>query len=340
MKWSGPFESCRSLAGRLYFNTHKLLQYIYSAQEAGLDAWPPGELRLDGIEVTTNPDLADIFVCPGALLNFRNPSDLDRFPYIEGREERAVFFDVSDYTTIYTRKNPILLRCNLTTSMLAAHPNSLSIAWPVESFSECVDVPDGGHKWDVSFHGWLSGNWDAGLGINHNTRRIASTACLESKDITSDIAQYDDFTGYIYHEPEGIRRRAEFRRSMKESRIALCPESIPGHFPYRFYEAMSAGRVPLLVASDVVFPFADLIPYQDFIIHCPRHQADHAAQIVAEFVACHTDEQIVAMGKMARHYWEKYLDSRLWGKIFTFAVIRKMQALGLTAENAVLALNA
>lgn len=312
-------------------------QFIYPPESIGRDSWPSGELRLDGFEQTTDPDSADIFVSPGALLNFQNPNDLDRFPYIEGREKRHVFFDVSDWQTIYNRKNCILLRCNLTTSMLAAHPNSLSIAWPVESFSECVDVPDGGHKWDVSFHGWLSGNWDAGLGINHYTRTISSNACMNSADIKSDIAQYADFTGYIYDQPEGIRRRAEFRRSMKESRIALCPESIPGHFPYRFFEAMSAGRVPLLVASDVVFPFADLIPYQDFIIHCPRHQADHAAQIVAEFVACHTDGQIVAMGKMARHYWEKYLDSRKWPSLFSFAVKRKLRELGLTTEEAVLA---
>lgn len=256
---------------------------------------------------------------------------------MEGREERHVFFDVSDWQTIYNRKNCILLRCNLTTSMLAAHPNSLSIAWPVEQFSECCDVPEGGFKYDVSFHGWLSGNWDAGLEINHNTRRIASNACLQSKDITSDIAQYDDFTGYIYHQPEGIRRRAEFRRSMKESRICLCPESIPGHFPYRFFEAMSAGRVPLLVASDVVFPWADEIPYQDFIIHCPRHQADHVAQMVAEFVACHSDDEIVRMGQLARQYWLRFLNAADWPRTMAYAVKKKLKQLGLTTEEAVLA---
>lgn len=311
--------------------------YIYSAPEVGLLTWPPGELRLDGFEQTTDPDAADIFVCPGALLNFQNPADLDRFPYMEGREQRNIFFDVSDYTTIYNRKNCILLRCNLTTSMLAAHPNSLSIAWPVESFSECVEVPGGVYKFDVSFHGWLSGNWDAGLGINHYTRTISSNACMNSADIKSDIAQYADFTGYIYDQPEGIRRRAEFRRSMKESRIALCPESIPGHFPYRFFEAMSAGRVPLLVASEVVFPFPDLIPWQDFIIHCPRHQADHAAQIVAEFVACHTDEEIVRMGQLARQYWLRFLNAADWPRTMAYAVKKKLKQLGLTTEEAVLA---
>lgn len=178
--------------------------------------------------------------------------------------------------------------------------------------------------------------------MSTDTRRQSSNACKNNPELKCDIEQYEDFTGYLHDRAtglwttEGERRRSEFRRSMKESRIALCPESIPGHFPYRFFEAMSAGRMPLLVSSDYVFPFEDLIPYSDFCLFCERDNAGKADQVALNWVRTYGDEETLRRGRLARHYWEKYLDSRLWGKIFTFAVIRKMQELGLTTENAVL----
>lgn len=295
-------------------------QYIYSPQDLGLSEWPSGTLRLEGIETTTNPDEADLFVCPGPLLLFQDPGDLGRFPFMAGHEEKHVFFDCSDFDTVYTRKNPILFRCNLKRHMLEAHPNSISMAWPVEDFAECVELPEGGFKYDVSFHGWMS----------TETRIHSATACRKNGALKADVAGYADFTGYLHDRVsgkwtlEGTRRRAEFRRSMRESRVALCPESIPGVFPYRFFEAMSAGRVPLLVASDYNFPFAAEIPYSDFALTCERADAAYADRIVLQFVRTHSDSEIHYMGMMARKYWERWLNSADWPRLMAYAVQQKV----------------
>lgn len=292
-------------------------QYVYSPQEVGMDCWPSGELRLQGIEVTTDPKDADLFVCPGPLMLFQNPSDLERFPFMKGREERHVFFDCSDWDTIYTRKNCILIRCNLKRFMLEAHPNSIAWSWPVEDFSECVEVPTGGFKYDVSFQGWLS-----------SKARINSVAsCVNDTSLTPDIATYEDFCGYIYETQEGLRRRAEFRRSMRESRIALCPESIAGCLPYRFFEALSAGRVPLLVGSDYNLPFADEIPYDDFILRCSFLDASKANLVAGKFIKSSSDDQIIEKGRTGRHYWEKFLNRDKWPELMSYAVQRKLGVL-------------
>lgn len=291
-------------------------QYIYKATECGLAEWPSGTLRLDGIEVTEDPNAADVFVCPGPLLLFQNPTDLDRFPYIAGREERHIFFDCSDYDTIYTRKNCIFIRCNLKRFMLEAHPHSIAWPWPVDDFSAVVPVPESGFKFDVSFQGWISSE----------ARRL-SVASVINSGLNVDVAQYSDFCGYIYETGEGKRRRKEFRRSMQESRIALCPESIPGCLPYRFYEAMSAARVPLLVGSDYNLPFTDEIPYSSFSIVCPRDRAETAGQVATEFLKSHTDEQIIEMGILARYWWKRLLDSRDWPQLHSYAVQNKLRVL-------------
>lgn len=299
-------------------------QYIYSPAEAGFAAWPSGELRLDGFEVTTDPSEADIFVSPGNLsmyLNVGVQEGLRRLPYFTGRESRHVLFDVSDNFRQAIGLPCIFLKCDIRSWMLKDDPNSVAVAWPVEDYAECVDILAEGFKFDVSFHGWLS----------TDTRRQSSQACLDNPGLRCDIARYEDFTGYIYHEPEGIRRRAEFRRSMRESRLALCPESIPGVLPYRFFEAMSAGRVPVLVSSDFVLPFTDEIPYDKFILRVSRDDASRADVAIQEFIKLTTDEELIRMGKLAREYWVKYLNREDWARTMAYSVDKKLKELALCA---------
>lgn len=289
-------------------------QYIYSAAEAGLAAWPSGELRLEGIEVTGDPGAADVFVCPGNLSLFQAEGRLDILPFMRTDEARHVFMDVSDNFTQALHRKCMFIRCDIRSWMLKDDPNSIAFAWPVEDFPECVEQAAGGFRFDLSFQGWL---WSA-------ARQESVRACQDNPKLTCDIAGYPDFCGYIYYTDEGIRRRAEFRRSMRESRIALCPESIPGVLPYRFFEAMSAGRIPLLVGSDYVLPFAEEIPYNDFILHCPAESARAADQVAFAFIQSHTDTAIIDKGLEARYYWKKYLNREDWPRTMAEAVRKQL----------------
>lgn len=288
-------------------------QYVYKPSDVGLTAWPPGELRLDGIEKTDNPLEADLLVYPAALHNFGSDCHaLERLPFLSGKTNRLVCFDCSDFDTIFTIRDAILIRCNVKPFMRAAHPNTIMWPWPVEDFLECIAPPADGFKFDVSFHGWLS----------TNARRESSEACRVDPRLRADIAQYPDFCGYIYYEPEGIRRRAAYRESLIRSRVSLCPESIPGVLPYRFLEALSAGRVPLLVGSGYELPFSDRIPYEHFIIQVPAEKADRAADVAFDFLRDRTDDEIVQMGLRARHYWQLYLNREDWPRRMAEEVLR------------------
>ncbi len=292
-----------------------LKQYIYSASEIGLREWPSGTLRLEGIDVTSDPAEADLFVCPGPLMLFQDPDLLDRFPFMKGREDKHVFFDVSDYQTQY-KKPCIFIRCNVRNWYYNTDINTISFPWPVEDYAECVDLPERGFRFHISFQGWIS----------TETRRKSAESCRDS-GLAADIAMYPDFCGYIYDQPEGRRRRAEFRRSMRESRVALCPESIPGVFPYRFFEAMSAGRVPLLVASDYVLPFSDRIPYAEFCLFVEREHADNAGIVLRKFLQKTGDPALIEMGRKARHYWKLYLTREDWPRRMAEEVLLKIAAM-------------
>lgn len=291
---------------------NKMKQYIYRADQIGLDAWPDGTLRLEGIEVTDDPNEADIFVCPGSLSSVHK--QLAEFPFMEGRESRHVFLDISEHITSPLQRPCMFIRCAMPQSVLNVDTGSLSWPWPVEHYDDIVDLPEGGFKYDVSHHAWMSSE----------ARVESSKSCRENADLTCDIAEYPDFTGSIYHSPEGVRRRAEFRRSMQESRVMLCPESLRGVFPYRFFEAMSAGRVPLLVSSDYALPWRDQIPYEQFCLFLPSEFAANAGSLIREFIRNASDEEIVRMGRMGRDYYLRYLDRDKWGALMTEAVLLKL----------------
>jgi hypothetical protein len=317
-----------------------LLQYIYKPDEAGLTEWPSGTLRLEDIPVTENPAQADIFVYPGPLHLLR-PDDLASLRWIKDHEERHVFFHNADHEDTYGRKC-MFIRCNLRPFNFGSDPNSIVWPWAVDDLSniqhlgkrgngvevpedirDCVAFPPGGFKYDVSFHGWNS----------CLVRKVSAVSCQNNRNISADIKIHSNFFGYLEETPEGIQRRKDFLRSIKESRMVLCPESIPGVLPYRFFEAMSAGRYPVLIGRDYSLPFADEIPYDSFISKIDRDRADEAGDIIAEIRSRHTDAVFQAKGRMARKYFVTYLDSRFWPRMMAYAVIRKMKQLGLTKES-------
>ncbi len=292
-------------------------------QKAGRTDWPSGTLRLEGMTAVTDPKEADVFICPGPLLLFNEASDMDQFPHMKGNEQRHIFFDISENITVF-HKPCIFIRCNLKTHMRAKDANSLSWPWPVENYAECIDVPEGGFEFDVSFHGWV-----------HNlcmTRFESTQSCIDIQTLNCDFARYQDFTGAIYATGEGIRRRAEFRNSMRRSRLCLCPESIPGDFPYRFFEAMSAGRVPVMVGREYILPFEDEIPYAEFIVQIDRGDAREAGATLRAFLDQTPDAELVRRGRLARAYWEKYLDRERWIHLMTYAVHKKFKEFGYATE--------
>lgn len=309
-----------------------LKQYIYQPKDIGLSVWPSGELRLEGIDVTTVPSEADIFICPGNIRIFEGTPGtglldihkMRRLPYFTGNESRHAFFDCSDNFKQSIKLPILFIKCDARQWMLRDDPNTIQVAWPVEDYGDCVELPDGGFKYDVSFQGWDSSQ----------TRIDAAESCQKNEKLKCDFARYSDFTGYRYKDgqwdQEGLRRRQEFRRSMKESRVMLCGESIPGVMPYRFYEALSAGRIPFLIGSDYVLPFMGEIPYSRFIIRAEAKDASRAGEIVADFLKNHSDAELVEMGKLARYYWSTWLNSADWPRLMSYAVRRQLEKMGCT----------
>jgi len=289
-----------------------LRQYVYRPEECGLGKWPDGVLRLEGFDVTRTAADADVFVYPGAI-HLLGGKYLRGLPHFTDHADRHVFFHCADHETLYDVPS-IIIRCNTRDWYYKLDTNTISWPWPVEDFGAYADASHG-FDFDVSFHGWRSSV----------VRQQSVDACGQSRALKSDIAEYPDFYGYFKEgDPEAARRRRAFLLSMERSRIALCPESITGVFPYRFFEAISAARVPMLIGSGYVLPWEGVIPWNEIAIFCPAAEAARAPHVARKFIDTHSDEQIIQMGIKGREYWERYLTRDKWPTLMTEAVEMKL----------------
>lgn len=241
--------------------------------------------------------------------------------YLGVDERRTVWFDCSDdeWSDHGLVPNAMYIRCNLKPFMKKEMPNSIAHFWPVENYKECIAVPEEGFKYDVSGHMWISGG----------CRKNSCESMLSTPGLNCDIRMFPNFTGYVYSLPEGIEKRKNFRISMRESRLALCPISIPSVFPYRYYEAMSAGRVPILIGDDFSFPFADHVDYAEFTIQIPVNECHMSGPRVRAWLDNHNDQEIIQLGLKARKAWETWLDRDNQSALWAIAVEERLQKNGL-----------
>ena len=88
---------------------------------------------------------------------------------------------------------------------------------------------------------------------------------------------------------------------------------------YRFYEAMSMARVPVLLCDHCVLPFSDRINYARCVIQIRESSVPGTGFALREWLNAHSDAEILEMGVYGRAMWERWLAGaqweRVWGEI-------------------------
>lgn len=301
-----------------------------SLRQFGFDQFSP--ITLKGGEVVDSPDKADVVMIPLPLREITHQShetshlDRNRLPRIIRHfgldERRVVAYDCSDWEEDYAATpNCLFIRCNTKGWMKRKMPRTISWPWPVENFGDIAAPPVGGFKYDVSAHMWLS----------HNVRVHACESVQKILGDRADIVTRKEFYGYIERDDPARAKdlKAAFKESMRVSRLSLCPASIPGVFPYRFFEAMSAGRVPILFGSDYTLPWQDEIDWKSCTFQYEANECVRAGEIIRDLLSWTKDEQLVEMGKRGRQYWDRWLNRDRFPELMYEAVERVMRKDGL-----------
>ena len=93
----------------------------------------------------------------------------------------------------------------------------------------------------------------------------------------------------------------KFRDILHRNIFSFCPRG-RGNYSIRFYETLRAGRIPVLVDSDQVFPCEDLIDWDDIVI-CAK-DTEEMIKMVHDWTE-HRD--LISIQKRCREVWEQYL---------------------------------
>ena len=128
---------------------------------------------------------------------------------------------------------------------------------------------------------------------------------------------YSGHKGTIELPPE--EARLEYVNNLMSSDFVLTTKG-NGNFSFRFYEALSAGRIPLFINTDCVLPLEGLINYSDFVLFVDYKKIDKIDKITSSFYENPGKDQFLKMQKAARAAFEVYL--RI-DKFFEFMFLKK-----------------
>lgn len=227
---------------------------------------------------------------------------LPRLPHWKGNERRHVAYFCSDGA------EPTGLPCIMfRQSFYKTRHDENVIAWPyaVEDFGDLFVDDFSTLKYDVSF---------VGSKVSHKCRIESFDSVAQTKELTSFLDDSKLHWGQVEHTEVGKQRKQLFIQSMRDSALVLAARG-GGLSCYRFFEAMSAGRVPVLIADDVELPHRDLIDWNGIIIHIPEAEAKEAGRILLYLLRRISDEELANMGRNCRAAWWQYLAPAQWDKM-------------------------
>ncbi|HSC54384.1 MAG TPA: hypothetical protein VLC98_12205 [Phnomibacter sp.] len=222
-----------------------------------------------------DPREADYIIHPCLL---RDPADIHKELKLLSAKYRpfhkpVIVFTLSDYEGVYkSYKNLIILRTSAKKSLLRSNEFILPYVW--ESAQEPFQESGNTHRPVVGFCGLVSGY----------RRKLIDLAVAYNR-LDCRFILHDSFWGGKPHDEQII---ADFWGNMRSSQFMIASRGA-GNFSMRFYQAMSMGRIPVLVDTDMELPLSSLIDWKNLIVF-EKNETDCVERIMEIHKAGNTAE--------------------------------------------------
>lgn len=249
--------------------------------------------------VTDDPHEADFCLLP---------EDLRRLQIDAGREAVARFVTSLPHFARFSEKHlfwsshddchspvPEALFCKTSASAYEAG-RILAIPYLVEDCGSLCHFEPSRVRWDTCFVGYPG---------SFPLRERLVLAVTAEKHLAAHLDIAPKFHGHLEPEVRAVRRQ-RYLDALGASLTVLCPRG-DGMNSIRFFETLSMGRIPVLIADGCLLPFASQIPYERFVIRIPEQEVDHAPRIVRNWLAGKTPDELMRRCREARAAWERML---------------------------------
>ena len=104
------------------------------------------------------------------------------------------------------------------------------------------------------------------------------------------------------------KAREEYIQNILNSDFVLAPKG-DGNYSARFYEALSLGRIPILIDTETTLPLEGVINYDSFILRVRYRDIGGIDKIIADFYNKLSNEEFIKMQKLGKEMFKKYLRS-------------------------------
>jgi len=249
-------------------------------------------------DTVTDITLADYVVFPQHIPSGELSEDLALTlvaykQYAEDFKKTLIVFVMSDFTDPFEGfDKAIIYRTSLYKSECLKHERLLPYLWIRDDFKEIKPIKN--ERPRINFCG----------AITHFQRIFELGAIQDYCDKWLDF----DFT--IREKPwgEGVdNAHEEFIHGLSNAEFICCPRGV-GNFSIRFYETLSAGRIPVFVNTDMILPFEDEINWTKLGVIAPT--VDELPNCLINFIK-NTD--LVEAQLICREIYNNYLSPGKYG---------------------------
>ncbi len=276
------------------------------------------------VELEDDPSRADFLLIPHNYFHIQSDKDyIEHFVSVSKKTgKKIVVFAYGDSDKKIDIPNSIVFR----TSQYRRQKNDNEIMMPafVEDLADGYEFPSRIKHSDkpvIGFCGWAGlnnlkslikfyaknlfhfGVKKQGLWFRRKAIKILSGSGL----VEANFIARKSYSGHkktIELPPE--KARLEYVKNTADSDFILTVKG-DGNFSFRFYEALSAGRIPFFIDTECLLPLDDIIDYKKFTLFADYKDLKTIDRIASDFYRGISPEKFLSMQKAAREAFEKYL---------------------------------
>jgi predicted O-methyltransferase YrrM len=136
--------------------------------------------------------------------------------------------------------------------------------------------------------------------LTHPVRKSCINNIEVEKKIKTNFIIRSAFWGGNIHDK---RLRREYIENITDSDLVLCCRGA-GNFSFRLYEALSLGRIPIIVDTDKLLPCDNVIDWDKFIVTTPQT----ILKDILEWWNKITLKEYMELQQYSRHIYETYIN--------------------------------
>ncbi len=274
-----------------------------------------GKSKKLSLRITSSLMDSDAVIVPFDLGYWYKNKDYVNYLKSLARHKKLIILNTTDFLTKTIQiNNAIFLRPFLNPGEFAK--NTIIIPYEIEPL---LGARTQNPKFIVSFMGYvprisptrifysIKNSFKNPILGNGSIIRWVMILKIRKAKFTINIVPRNKFSGWKRDNSEStLQNRAEYIKSIEESRYILCPRG-DGNQSIRFYETLSAGRVPIIIDSRMVFPLSQSVDLSKFIIILKVNESIATwNEKILEFESSLSDHDFKILSQEICNMYDKY----------------------------------